>query len=86
MVECQKIATGEKFALKVLRDVPKAKREVEIHCTASAHPNIVRIYDVYENTYNGIACLFVVMECMLGGELFARIQVIAYPTQWRPTC
>ncbi|KAH7730265.1 camk/mapkapk/mapkapk protein kinase [Aphelenchoides avenae] len=74
VVECQKIATGEKFALKVLRDVPKARRETELHFLASAHPNIVRVYEIYDNVCKGIPCLFVVMECMLGGELFARIQ------------
>jgi len=31
VVECEKIKTGEKFALKILRDVPKAKREAELH-------------------------------------------------------
>lgn len=60
--------------MKVLRDVPKARREVELHYEASRHPHIVRIYEVYENTYNDVDCLFVVMECMEGGELFARIQ------------
>jgi len=73
-VECEKIDTGEIFALKILRDVPKARREVEIHMQACSHPNIVHIYDVYENSYNGTACLFIVMERMGGGELFTRIQ------------
>ncbi|KAE9556429.1 hypothetical protein FO519_000314 [Halicephalobus sp. NKZ332] len=59
VVECQRRGTGEKFALKVLRDMPKARREVELQFEASRHPHI---------------CLFVVMEIMLGGELFARIQ------------
>ncbi|KAI1718720.1 protein kinase domain-containing protein [Ditylenchus destructor] len=74
VVECENIKSGEKFALKILRDVPKAKREAELHFLACTHPNIVKIYEVYENTYNGIACLFLVMECMTGGELFTRIQ------------
>ncbi|KAI6188549.1 Non-specific serine/threonine protein kinase [Aphelenchoides besseyi] len=74
VVECEKIATGEIFALKILRDCPKARREIEIHTLACGHPNIVTIFDVYENQYNGMACLFIVMERMTGGELFARIQ------------
>ena len=74
VVECQRRATGEKFALKVLRDMPKARREVELQYEASRHPHVVRIYEVYENTYNDVQCLFVVMEIMLGGELFSRIQ------------
>lgn len=48
--------------LQVLRDVPKARRELELHWMASNHKNIVRIYDVFENVYNGIKCLLVVME------------------------
>lgn len=75
VIECKKIDTGEVFALKVLRDVPKARREVEIHVEACNHPNIVYIYDVYENLYNNVPCLLIVMERMTGGELFARIQV-----------
>jgi serine/threonine protein kinase len=74
VVECINKKTGEKYALKVLRDVPKARREVELHWLASDHPHIVAIFDVYENVYNGIKCLLVVMECMEGGELFTRIQ------------
>lgn len=42
---------------------------------ASGHPNIVEIVDVYENSYNNVQCLLVVMESMKGGELFNRIQV-----------
>uniref|UniRef100_A0A7E4ZZM2 non-specific serine/threonine protein kinase n=1 Tax=Panagrellus redivivus TaxID=6233 RepID=A0A7E4ZZM2_PANRE len=74
VVECERKSTREKYALKVLRDVPKARREVELHFEASRHPHIVRIFEVYENTYNDVNCLFVVMECMAGGELFTRIQ------------
>lgn len=74
VVECVHRKTGHKFALKVLRDVPKARREVELHYVACQHKHIVRIYDVYENTYNQVKCLLVVMECMEGGELFSRIQ------------
>jgi serine/threonine protein kinase len=52
-----------------LRDVPKARREVEIHSQACNHQNIVKIFDVYENNYNGTPCLFIVMERMNGGEV-----------------
>lgn len=74
VVECENRITGEKYALKVLRDVPKARREVELHYAASGHPHIVKVLDVYENTYNDVQCLLVVMEQMKGGELFNRIQ------------
>ncbi|XP_013393146.1 MAP kinase-activated protein kinase 2 [Lingula anatina] len=75
VVECAHKPTGQKYALKVLRHIPKSQREIELHYRA-AHgcKNIVQIKDVYENTYAGQKCLLVVMECMEGGELFSRIQ------------
>eukprot|EP00092_Neocalanus_flemingeri_P040280 GFUD01043874.1.p1 GENE.GFUD01043874.1~~GFUD01043874.1.p1 ORF type:complete len:388 (+),score=102.30 GFUD01043874.1:56-1219(+) len=66
--------SGEKFALKVLKDNVKSRREIDLHWRASGCRHIVNIKDVYENTYNGQRCLLVVMECMEGGELFNRIQ------------
>lgn len=74
VVECFNRKTHVKYALKVLRDVAKARREIELHFLSCQHRNIVKIFDVYENTYNGVRCLLVVMECMEGGELFSRIQ------------
>ncbi|XP_071776871.1 MAP kinase-activated protein kinase 2-like [Centroberyx gerrardi] len=65
---------GEKYALKMLQDCPKARREVELHWRASPCSHIVRITDVYENLYQGRKCLLIVMECMDGGELFTHIQ------------
>ncbi|XP_061583619.1 MAP kinase-activated protein kinase 2 [Cololabis saira] len=66
--------TGDKYALKMLQDCPKARREVELHWRASPCTHIVRIIDVFENLYQGRKCLLIVMECMDGGELFSRIQ------------
>ncbi|XP_036414914.1 MAP kinase-activated protein kinase 2 isoform X2 [Colossoma macropomum] len=63
-----------KYALKMLQDCPKARREVELHWRASPCAHIVRIIDVYENLYQSRKCLLIVMECMDGGELFSRIQ------------
>ncbi|XP_018320604.1 MAP kinase-activated protein kinase 2 [Agrilus planipennis] len=74
VVECFSKQTREKFALKVLHDSLKARREVDLHWKVSGCRHIVNIIDVYENTYNGMKCLLVVMECMEGGELFQRIQ------------
>merc|ERR1711935_595979 len=65
---------GQKFALKVLKDNVKSRREIDLHWRASGCRHIVNIKAVYENTYNGQRCLLVVMECMEGGELFNRIQ------------
>ncbi|KAI7797572.1 mitogen-activated protein kinase-activated protein kinase 2b, partial [Triplophysa rosa] len=66
--------SGQKYALKMLQDTPKARREVELHCRASACPCIVEIADVFDNLYQGKKCLLLIMECMEGGELFRRIQ------------
>nr|CAD7406714.1 unnamed protein product [Timema cristinae]CAD7430758.1 unnamed protein product [Timema monikensis] len=74
VVQCYSKKSGEKYALKVLHDCTKARREVDLHWRASGCRHIVNIVDVYENTYRGNKCLLVVMECMEGGELFQRIQ------------
>ncbi|KAJ8377499.1 hypothetical protein AAFF_G00259670 [Aldrovandia affinis] len=66
--------SGEKYALKMLQDCPKARREVELHWRGSPCSHIVRIVEVYENLYQSRKCLLIVMECMDGGELFSRIQ------------
>lgn len=74
VVECYHRATGVKYALKVLRDNVKARREVDLHWRASNCKHIVNVVDVFENVYANNRCLLVVMECMEGGELFQRIQ------------
>ncbi|XP_066909577.1 MAP kinase-activated protein kinase 2 [Halyomorpha halys] len=74
VVQCYRKQTGELFALKVLQDSLKARREVELHWRVSEFKHIVGIIDVYKNTYANNKCLLVVMECMQGGELFQRIQ------------
>jgi len=65
---------GQKFALKVLKDDAKSRREVELHWRAASCANIVNIREVFENIYQGQPSLLVVMECMDGGELFSRIE------------
>lgn len=74
VVECYNRESREKFALKILADSVKARREVNLHWRASGCRHIVNIIDVYENKYNNNICMLVVMECMEGGELFQRIQ------------
>ncbi|KAM9410066.1 MAP kinase-activated protein kinase 2-like isoform 1-T1 [Pholidichthys leucotaenia] len=74
VLECYCKKTGEKCALKILYDTPKARREVELHWRASGGPHIVRILGLYENMHQGKKCILIVMECMEGGELFSRIQ------------
>ncbi|XFG12553.1 hypothetical protein AB1E19_016177 [Capra hircus] len=74
VLECFHRRTGQKCALKLLYDSPKARQEVDHHWQASGGPHIVRILDVYENMHHSKRCLLIVMECMEGGELFSRIQ------------
>jgi mitogen-activated protein kinase-activated protein kinase 2 len=63
-----------------LRDSVKAKREIDLQWRAcQGCPYIVQIKDVYENVINNQRVLLVVMECMLGGELFAKISERTQP-------
>ena len=61
VVECYDEG-GEKYALKVLKDNVKSRREIDLHWRASGCKHIVNIKDVFDNTYNGQKCLLVVME------------------------
>lgn len=62
VVQCINRRTKQNFALKVLLDNEKARREVDLHWRVSGCKHIVNIIDVYENTYSGRKCLLVVME------------------------
>lgn len=62
VVQCTNRRTKQNFALKVLLDNEKARREVNLHWRVSGCKHIVNIIDVYENTYSGCKCLLVVME------------------------
>ncbi|KAI5093701.1 MAP kinase-activated protein kinase 3, partial [Silurus meridionalis] len=63
VLECFNKKTGEKCALKILYDSPKARREVELHWRVSSGPHIVRILSLYENMHHGKKCLLIIMEC-----------------------
>lgn len=62
VVECVKKSNGQKFALKVLKDNAKSRREIDLHWRASSCKHIVNIEAVYDNTHNNHKCLLVVME------------------------
>ena len=47
---------------QILRDVPKSRREVDLHWRTSTHSHIVNLTDVYENVFMGHRSLLVVME------------------------
>lgn len=74
VVEIISKVESKTYALKALRDSAKARREVELHWRSSSCEYIVKIIQVYENTFNNQKCLLLVMECMKGGELFNKIQ------------
>uniref|UniRef100_A0A0N5BGX6 non-specific serine/threonine protein kinase n=1 Tax=Strongyloides papillosus TaxID=174720 RepID=A0A0N5BGX6_STREA len=74
VISCVNKKSKQNYALKIIKDCPKARREIELHLLASQHPNIVKIYDVFSNKINDIEYLLVVMEFMMGGELFVKIQ------------
>lgn len=74
---CQLVAehltTNIRVAIKVLKRkvisekhmVSKVKREIRVLKTFH-HPHIIRLYDVISTP----ACIFLVMECLPGGELY----------------
>jgi len=78
VVECTD-RTGKKCALKVIRDCPESRREVELQWKASSCPQVVSLLAVYQKTeytsHSMTKKLQVVMECMEGGELFDRISI-----------
>ncbi len=76
---CTHRESGKKYALKILLDRPKARKEVTLHWLCSGSEYIVRAIDVFANEI----CLpgdvgkkkriLLVMELMEGGELFEYI-------------
>ncbi|CAI5441814.1 unnamed protein product [Caenorhabditis angaria] len=74
VMACYKKVSGEKFALKVLRDGPKARREVELHWLTCGHENVVTILDIYENTFDNVKCLLMVVEFLEGGDLLSQFE------------
>uniref|UniRef100_A0A183CIC0 non-specific serine/threonine protein kinase n=1 Tax=Globodera pallida TaxID=36090 RepID=A0A183CIC0_GLOPA len=69
VMACYHKRTGEKCALKVLRDNARSRRELELHWSAAGHPHVVSIGDMFENCFDGLKCLLVVVEFMGGGDL-----------------
>jgi len=79
VVECTDRRSGNKCALKVIRDCVESRREVELQWKASSCPQVVSLVAVYQKTeytsHSMSKKLLVVMECMEGGELFDRISI-----------
>ena len=51
-----------KVGAQILRDSPKARREIQLHWRASGCKHIVRVEDVYENAFRGRNNLLGLME------------------------
>lgn len=75
--KCTSKATGKVYACKTVskrklhhaEDVEDLRREVQIMNHLAGHPNIVKIFDTFEDTKD----VHIVMELCTGGELFERI-------------
>ncbi|CAI2730402.1 unnamed protein product [Schistosoma spindalis] len=76
VMQCVHKETGVEYALKILEDNQKSRREAEIHWRVSDCPHIVKVVDVFENTNQNTKknYLLIVMEYMRGGELFNKIK------------
>ncbi|CAD5213984.1 unnamed protein product [Bursaphelenchus xylophilus] len=74
VMACYRKTDGQKYALKVLRDGPKSRREVQLHYMTNQHPNIVTIHDVFENAFDGVRCLLVVIEFLEAGDLLTQFE------------
>jgi len=80
VISCTHKKTNVKYALKTLRDSQKARREIDLQWRAcQGCKYIVQIIDVYENVINNQKVFLIVMECMEGGELFAKISERTHP-------
>eukprot|EP00965_Chrysotila_dentata_P188408 6172718-Pleurochrysis_carterae.AAC.2 len=67
----RKRATGERFAVKSVSAASVMREEIEIQ-RALDHPNICRIYDVFDDEQSGK--VHVVMELCSGGSLISRMR------------
>ena len=77
--ECTHIKSGQRRALKILRERDKSHSEISLHWKCSDSEYVVRIVEVYSNTIKmpteiiAQKKLLVVMDLMEGGELFSYI-------------
>lgn len=76
---CRNKASRQQYALKILIDRPKARKETTLHRLCSASNHVVKVVDAYVNdiTLPGESAhkkrILLVMELMEGGELFEYI-------------
>uniref|UniRef100_A0AAQ5XS89 non-specific serine/threonine protein kinase n=1 Tax=Amphiprion ocellaris TaxID=80972 RepID=A0AAQ5XS89_AMPOC len=63
--KCRHKQTGHEYAVKIV-----SRREIAALRQCEAHPNIVKLHDVYTDQYH----TYLVMELLRGGELLERIK------------
>ncbi|XP_015240736.1 PREDICTED: ribosomal protein S6 kinase alpha-5-like [Cyprinodon variegatus] len=70
--KCRHKQTGHEYAVKIVsrRMEANTQREIAALRQCEAHPNIVKLYDVYTDQYH----TYLVMELLQGGELLDRIK------------
>ena len=71
---CQNISTGnvyacKKFEKKFIKNKKILKNEIDL-LRATDHPNIIKLYETFEDKKN----LYLIMEECNGGELFERLE------------
>ena len=68
--KCKHKKSGKEYAVKIINKAQDRHvyDEVEIMSKVSQHPNIVKLYDLFEDKER----VYIVMEYLKGGELYAR--------------
>ncbi|KAI6657892.1 MK-5 type 3 [Oopsacas minuta] len=75
---CKK--TWKNYAVKIIPDRPRARREIEMQMACQSSRYVVPIFDVYSNSCEKLnknkrnKYIFIIMENMRGGELFSLIE------------
>ena len=77
VLRIQNIENGNVYACKKMnkreiKDKERFKTEIEL-LRATDHPNIIKLYDIYENRI----FIYLIMEECLGGEFFDRLAIRA---------
>lgn len=67
---CVHKETGKEYAVKIMNISVETSREIEMLRRCQDHPNVVKLYDVFQDSYNS----YIVFELLKGGELLYRIR------------
>lgn len=67
---CVHKETGKEYAVKLMNRCQETSREIEMLRRCQGHPNIVKLYDVFQDQFNS----YLVFELLKGGELLDRIR------------